>query len=61
MGKLIVVIAIVGAIAYAWHKGWIGEWIGAALDSGTNSVKKTQRDSTKVRDADPGAPPEEKK
>jgi len=61
MGKLIVVIAIIGAIAYAWHKGWIGEWVGAALDSGTKSVKQTQRDATKMRSADPGAPPAEEK
>jgi hypothetical protein len=58
MEKLIVVIAIIAAVAFAWHKGWIGEWIGAAFDSGSQSVRKTQRDATKVRT---DQPPEEKK
>jgi hypothetical protein len=58
MGKLIVAIAIVGAVLYGFHKGWIqdrfGGWFGRTVDS----VKSTQRDATKVRLADP---PEEKK
>ncbi len=61
MGKLIVFIAVVGAIAFAWHKGWISEWLGAAVDSGAKSVRETQRSATKVRPADPGAPEAEKK
>ena len=60
MGKLIVAIVIVAAIAYAWHKGWIGEWIGSATDAGVESVKRTQRDATKVQPADPGAASEKK-
>jgi hypothetical protein len=62
MGKLIVAIAIVGAVLYGFHKGWIqdrfGSWFGRTVDSGMSSVKSTQRDATKVRSADP---PEEKK
>jgi len=59
MGKLIVVIVIVGAVVFAWHKGWIAEWFGAAVDSGIEGVKRTQRDATKVRPID-GAPQEKK-
>jgi hypothetical protein len=55
MGKLIVVVAIVAAIAFAWHKGLIQEWFGTAVDSGIDSVKRTQRDATKMRPADPSA------
>jgi hypothetical protein len=62
MGKLIVAIAIVGAVLYGFHKGWIqdrlGDWFGRTLDGGMSSVKSTQRAATKVRSADP---PEEKK
>ena len=60
MGKLIDAIAIVAAVVYVWNQGWIGEWTGAALDSGAKSVKQTQRDATKSREADPGAPQEKK-
>ncbi len=60
MGRLIVFIVLVAAVAFAWHKGWIGEWIGAAFDSGADSVKRTHKDLTKQRPADPGAPEEKK-
>jgi len=59
MGKLIVFIAIVAAVAYAWHKGYLGQWFNKAVDSSVEGVRSTQRDATKVRPADP--PPEEKK
>ena len=53
-------VAIVAAIAFAWHKGWIAQWFNAAVDSGIESVQRTQRDATKLRPADPGAPEEKK-
>ncbi|HEU4350323.1 MAG TPA: hypothetical protein VFR66_00450 [Burkholderiales bacterium] len=58
MAKLIVAIAIVGAVLYGFHRGWIQDWFGRAVDSGIDSVKSTQRDATRVRLADP---PQEKK
>jgi hypothetical protein len=62
MGKLIVAIAIVGAVVYGFHTGWIqdriGPWFGRTVDSGISSVKGTQRDARKVRPIDT---PEEKK
>jgi hypothetical protein len=58
MGKLITVIVIVGAVAFAWHKGWIAQWFNTAVDSSIDSVRSTQREATKVRPADA---PEEKK
>jgi len=61
VGKLIVVIAIVGAVAFAWNKGWIAQWFDTALDSSIDSVKSTQRQATTVRPADPGAPEADKK
>ena len=61
MGKFIVVVVIVGALAYAWHQGLIGKWFNAAVDSSIDSVKTTQRNATKQRPADPGAPEPEKK
>ena len=61
MGRLIVVIVIVGAVAYAWNKGWIAQWFNSALDSSIDGVRSTQRQATKVRPADPGAPEAEKK
>ena len=61
MGKLIVVIAIVGAVAFAWNKGWIAQWFNSALDSSMDSVKSTQRQATTVRSADPVAPESDKK
>jgi hypothetical protein len=61
MGKLIVVLVIVGAVAYAWHQGLIAKWFNTAVDSSIDSVKRTQRDATKQRPADPGAPEAEKK
>ena len=61
MGKLIVVILIVGALAYAWNKGWIAQLFNSAVDSSMDSVKGTQRKATTVRPADPGAPEAEKK
>jgi hypothetical protein len=60
MGKLLVVIAIIAAVAYAWHQGWIQQWFGSAVDSGIESTRRIQRDATKVRPADPGAPEEKK-
>ncbi len=61
MGKLIVALAILGAVAFAWNKGWIAHWVNTAVDSGMDSVKGTQRKATTVRAADPGAPEVEKK
>jgi len=61
MGKLIVVIVIVGAVAFAWHKGWIAQWFNTAVDSSIDSVKSTQRAATKVRPIDSGAPEADKK
>lgn len=61
MGKLIVLVAIVAAVAFAWHKGWIAQWFNSAVDTSIDSVKSTQRAATKVRPADPGAPEPEKK
>lgn len=62
MAKLIVALAIVGAVLYGFHKGWIqaqvGPWLGRTVDSGMSSVKSTQRDATRVRPIDT---PEEKK
>jgi hypothetical protein len=56
MGKLIVAIAVVGAVVYGFHKGWIqdaaGPWFGRTVDKGISSVKSTQRDATKVRPTD---------
>ena len=60
MGKLIVAIVIVAAVAYAWHKGWIGEWLESAAVSGADSVKRTQREATTVKPVDPEAPAEKK-
>ena len=60
MARMIVAIAIVAAAAFAWHKGWIQEWTGSAVDTGIDSVKRTQRDATKSREADPGAPQDKK-
>jgi len=68
MGKLIVAVAIIAGIAFAWHKGLIQEWIGKgadsagkAVDKGIDNVRRTQRDATTSRPADPGAPSDEKK
>jgi hypothetical protein len=65
MGKLIVAVAIVAGLAYAWHKGWMNEWLGKAgesagraVDGAAQNVRSTQREATKVRSADA---PEEKK
>ena len=56
MGKLIVALAIVGAVVYGFHTGWIqdrfGPWLGRTVDSGVSSVKSTQRDATRVRPID---------
>ena len=53
MGKLIVVIAIVGAVVFAWNKGWIAQWFNTAVDTSIDSVKSTQRKATTLRPADP--------
>ena len=58
MAKLAIAIAIVGAVLYGFHKGWIQHWLGRAVDSSIDSVKSTQRDATRVRPVDA---PEEKK
>ena len=62
MGKLIVAIAIVGAVVYGFQTGWIqdlfGHWLGRVTDSSIDSVKSTQRDATRVRPVD--APGEKK-
>ena len=60
MGKLIVVVVIVGAVAFAWNKGWIAQWFNTAVDSSIDSVRSTQRQATTVRPADP-APEADKK
>lgn len=56
MGKLIVAIAIVGAVVYGFHTGWIqnrvGPWFGRTVDSSISSMKSTQRDATRVRPID---------
>ena len=55
MGKLIVVIVIVAAVAFAWHQGYIGKWTDAALDSvdsGASSMRNVQREATKKRAVD---------
>jgi hypothetical protein len=59
MVRLIVFIAVVAGVVYAWQKGWISQWFNTAVDSSVDSVKRTQREATKVRPID--APPEEKK
>ena len=53
MAKLIVVIAIIGGIAFAWHKGWIAQWFNTAVDGSIDATRSTQRSATKVRPADP--------
>jgi hypothetical protein len=55
MGKLVVVVLIVGALAYAWNAGWIAQLFNSALDSGIEGVRGTQRKAATVRSADPGA------
>jgi len=60
VGKLIVAIVIVACVAYAWHKGWIAEWMESAALSGADKVKRTQRDATTVRPVEPDAPAEKK-
>ena len=54
-------VAIAGAVVFAWNKGWIAQWFNTAVDSSIDSVRSTQRSATKVRPADPGAPEAEKK
>ena len=61
MGKLIVVIAIIGAVAFAWNKGWIAQWFNTAVDSSIDGVKSTQRQATTVRPVDPGGPEADRK
>jgi hypothetical protein len=58
-GKIIIVIAIVRC-GVRVAKGWIAEWFDTAVDTSIDSVKRTQRNATKVRPADPGAPEEKK-
>jgi hypothetical protein len=60
MGKFIVFVVIVGALAYAWHQGLISKWFNTAVDSSIDGVRSTQRDATKQRPADPGAPEDKK-
>jgi hypothetical protein len=61
MGKLIVVVVIVGAVAFAWNQGWIAQWFNTAVDSSIDSVTTTRRNATQVRPADPGVPETDKK
>lgn len=58
MGRFIVFLVVVGALMYAWNKGWVAQWFNSAVDSGIESVRGTQRDARTVRPADPA---EEKK
>ena len=60
MGKLIIVVVIIAAAVYAWQQGWIAQWFNTAVDSSVDSVKRTQREATKVRQDDPAAPAEKK-
>ena len=60
MLKLIVAVVIVGGVAYAWHEGLIGKWLGSAAVSGSDAVKRTQRDATAVKPIEPDAPAEKK-
>jgi hypothetical protein len=53
MGKLIVFVVVVGAIAYAWHGGWIARWVNTTVDSAIDSTRGTQRAARTVRPADP--------
>jgi hypothetical protein len=39
-------------VLYGFHKGWIQDWLGRAVDSSIDSVKSTQRDATRVRPVD---------
>jgi hypothetical protein len=55
MGKFIVIVLLVAA-GYAFYKGWVGEWVGKAFDSGREGMKRTQENATKVRPIDGGAP-----
>ena len=56
MAKLIVAVAIVGAVVYGFHTGWIqnraGPWFGHTVDSGITSTRSTQREATRVRPID---------
>ena len=58
MGRFIVFLVVVGAVIYAWNKGWITQWFTNTVDSSIESVRGTQRDARTVRAADPA---EEKK
>lgn len=58
MGKIIVIL-LVALGAFAWYKGWLGEWVGKAADSGASAVKQTQGNARKVRTDEP-APAEKK-
>jgi len=60
MGKLIVVVVVIAVAVYAWQQGWIAQWFNTAVDSSVDSVKRTQREATKVRQDDPAAPAEKK-
>jgi hypothetical protein len=55
MGKIIAIVLLLAA-GFAFYKGWVGEWVGAAFDSGREGVKRTQDNATKVRPIDAGAP-----
>ena len=58
MGRFIVFLVVVGAVVYAWNKGWITQWFNTTVDSSIDGMRSTQRDARKVRPADPA---EEKK
>jgi hypothetical protein len=53
MGRLVVFVLIVGALAYAWHAGWIAKWFNSAVDSGIEGVHETRRKATMERPIDP--------
>ena len=53
MGRFIVFLVVIGALVYAWNKGWITQWFTSTVDSGIESVRGTQRDARTVHPADP--------
>ena len=44
--------ALIAFLAFAWYKGWVGEWLGRAADSGADAVKRTQSEARKTRPAE---------
>ena len=56
MFRLVIVVVIVGAIAFAWNQGWIANWFNTAVDSSSSAVKQTRQNASKVRSDDPVLP-----